>query len=372
MIGVISHASDPHAAVVLDRLRSAGASAVLLDTADLPSRAALTSTQDPETGWAGTWQGSHGEVALGDLHAMWWRRPQPFTVDERITRGQDQHFALGETAAMVAGLWSCLEAHWVNDPVRDEAASAKMLQLKRARECGLSIPRTCMTNDPARAREFLESVSGRAVFKPFSATPSTWRETRPVRAEDEALLDTVALAPVIFQERIDGGVDVRVTVVGSRQFPARIEVSDPRFEFDVRLDTDAARITTCDLPSDVAAGLGRLMHSLGIVYGAADFRVTADGELKFLEVNPAGQWLFVEMETGQPISAALADHLLAADRARSGQQAERGETEEPPHLEPSDRTVPGGGGRPDQVGAQGSTEHTPDGQQDRDAVRQRG
>lgn len=313
MIGVVSHAADPHATAVLDRLRSVGADVVLLDTADLPSHGALTTTQDPASGWSGTWTGRHGEVRLADLRAMWWRRPQPFTVDPRVTRGQDVRFALGETAAMVAGLWACLDAHWVNDPVRDEAASVKMRQLKAAAECGLSVPRTCMTNDPAQARAFLDSLGGRAVFKAFSATPSTWRETRAVRAEDAALLDHVALAPVIFQERIDGGVDVRVTVVGDRRFPARIEVSDRRFEFDVRLDTHAARITECDLPSDVERGLERLMASLGIVYGAADFRVTPDGDLRFLEVNPAGQWLFVELATGQPITAALAEHLLRAD-----------------------------------------------------------
>ncbi|MFP5417339.1 MAG: alpha-L-glutamate ligase, partial [Actinomycetes bacterium] len=239
----------------------------------------------------------------------------PFTLDDRITLGDDRHFALGETAAMVAGLWACLDAHWVNDPVRDEAASAKMLQLKLAAACGLKVPRTCMTNDPAQARAFLEAVHGAAVFKPFSATPATWRETRPVREADIALLDNVALAPVIFQERIDGGVDVRVTVVGRKLFPARIAVSDARFEYDVRLDTQAARITACELPSAVAAGLGRLMGALGIVYGAADFRVAPDGQLLFLEVNPAGQWLFVEIETGQPITEALVDHLIAADRS---------------------------------------------------------
>ena len=314
MIGVVSHAGDPHAIAVLNHLRSTGADVVLLDTADLPSRAALTTSQDPAAGWGGTWKAPHGEIPLAELRAMWWRRPQPFTVDPRVTRPRDLQFAAGETGAMVAGLWACLDAHWVNDPVRDEAASAKMLQLKLAAECGLAVPRTCMTNDPEQARSFLDSIAGRAVFKAFSATPSTWRETRPVRPEDAALLDRVALAPVIFQERIDGGVDVRVTVVGEMQFPARIEVSDRRFEFDVRLDTQAARISACDLPSEVAAGLDRLMTSLGIVYGAADFRVTPDGELKFLEVNPAGQWLFVEIETGQAISAALADHLVRADQ----------------------------------------------------------
>jgi hypothetical protein len=38
-------------------------------------------------------------------------------------------------------------------------------------------------------------------------------------------------------------------------------------------------------------------------------RLTDDGRYVFLEVNPAGQFLYVENATGQPISAALAAHL---------------------------------------------------------------
>ena len=35
---------------------------------------------------------------------MWWRRPQPFVLDEAITDAHDRGFARGECAAMVAGL----------------------------------------------------------------------------------------------------------------------------------------------------------------------------------------------------------------------------------------------------------------------------
>lgn len=53
------------------------------------------------------------------------------------------------------------------------------------------------------------------------------------------------------------------------------------------------------------------MDRLGPVYGAIDMRLGPDGRYVFFEVNPAGQWLFVEERTGQPITATLA-RLLAA------------------------------------------------------------
>jgi hypothetical protein len=51
------------------------------------------------------------------------------------------------------------------------------------------------------------------------------------------------------------------------------------------------------------------MRRLGLHYGAVDMRRTEAGEHYFLEVNPAGQWHFVEHRTGLPISEAIADEL---------------------------------------------------------------
>jgi glutathione synthase/RimK-type ligase-like ATP-grasp enzyme len=51
------------------------------------------------------------------------------------------------------------------------------------------------------------------------------------------------------------------------------------------------------------------MTRLGLVYGAIDMRRTPDGEYVFLEVNTAGEFLFIEDRTGQPISSAVAKWL---------------------------------------------------------------
>lgn len=47
------------------------------------------------------------------------------------------------------------------------------------------------------------------------------------------------------------------------------------------------------------------------MYGAIDMRRSPDGAYTFLEINPAGQWLFIEEKTGQPISEAIAAWMLA-------------------------------------------------------------
>ena len=76
------------------------------------------------------------------------------------------------------------------------------------------------------------------------------------------------------------------------------------------MDIEDAPITATDLPSDVEEKLRALMARLRLVYGAVDMRLTPEGDHVFLEINPAGQWLFVEARTGQTISEALADELV--------------------------------------------------------------
>lgn len=314
MILVVSHTHDAHAMHVLERLQQQGAETRLFDTGRLPRETRLSIRHGPE-GWGATAFGDGEELDLTRVRAVWWRRPQAFATDARLIGPEDRAFALAETASAVSGLWALLDARWINDPEQDERAARKAWQLRVARECGLDIPRTLVTNDPDHARAFVAAESGQVIYKAFQGTESVWRETRLLAPEEHGLLDSVRFAPVIFQEYVPGGVDLRITIVGDRIFPAAIESGRSRYAVDFRMDLENVPITEALLPPDVERGLRALMDRLGLVYGAVDMRRTPEGRHVFLEINPAGQWLFIEAQTEQPISAALADELvLMADR----------------------------------------------------------
>jgi glutathione synthase/RimK-type ligase-like ATP-grasp enzyme len=67
-----------------------------------------------------------------------------------------------------------------------------------------------------------------------------------------------------------------------------------------------------ELPADTVSKLLDLVRRLGLQYGAVDFRVTPEGEHVFLEINPAGQFLFIENAIGMKIADTLAGHLADA------------------------------------------------------------
>lgn len=308
---VVSHTHDAHAGEVLARLQQRGADAALFDTGRIPREVPITIDHDSARGWAARALSDGRWIDLDGVRSVWWRRPQPYGLHAELAGGEDRHFALAEVDAAVTGLWSLLDARWINDPDLDQKAGRKAWQLKVAREVGLAIPRTCITSDPSRARDFVEAASGQVIYKAFQGTEQTWRETRVLRPGESDLIDGVRYAPVIFQDYVSARVDLRITIVGDRLFPAEIHSQSSAYPIDFRMDMDGVAIEAHALPEAVAGKLLALMARLGLVYGAVDMRQTPEGEYVFLEINPAGQWLFVEYRTGQPISDALADTLIA-------------------------------------------------------------
>jgi glutathione synthase/RimK-type ligase-like ATP-grasp enzyme len=316
VILVVSHPADDHAVGVLAALAQSGHPAVLVDTAHFPSNGALTQCfEDGRYRFELILDGRR--IDLEACRAAWWRRPQPFTLQAGIAPDASS-FTYSECYEAVAGLWAALDLAWVNLPANDETAHHKPYQLAVAAKVGLPIPRTVITSDPAVAQAFIAELGPqRTIYKTFLATEQCWRETRLVRPEEMAMLDQVRLAPVIFQEFIPAVSDIRATVVGERIFATAISANPAGYAVDYRMDMAGAQFRPSELPAETEAKIHALMARLGLVYGAIDLRRTPDGRHVFLEVNPAGEWRFVEERTEQPITQAMAELLARLDQTYS-------------------------------------------------------
>lgn len=315
MILIFSHDEDEHVEPVLEALARRRAEAVVLDLADLP-RFGTVAFPFGRGGAREIRLEGRPPLDLDQVTAVWWRRPRAPVPPPGMTPAHAA-FAVRQSAEAVTGVVTALvgRARFVNDPWRDDAAAHKTYQLSLAGDAGLTVPATLVTSDPGEARQFLAALGeGGAVHKPVCAQdPSEWRVTRRIRPRDLERLEALRLAPVILQEHVRG-VDVRVTIMGDELFAAEYDARATRSPDDFRVVSEdpACLVRPCTLPAAEAAALRRLMERLGLVYGAADFRRREDGRWLFLEVNPAGQWRFVERRTGQPMTEALASVLAGA------------------------------------------------------------
>ncbi|MCE1238138.1 MAG: hypothetical protein LWW93_17450 [Hyphomicrobiales bacterium] len=289
---------------------------------DLPRDAAVTLRFGPDHPPEGRMAGLGEAIDWAEIGAVWYRRPQAFSLSAGLG-AEEREFAHHECTAVTQGMWRSFDAFWVNHPDRIRIAESKPLQLTLARRLGFRLPRTIFTNDPAQARALWQACGGAIVYKSMtqgvlgqSVQKSVY--TNRVTAEHLARADLLRNAPGLFQEEIPKAADLRVTVVGDRLFPIEIRSQD---DPDALVDWRRGAVPHMEhvpytLPGEVERACLSLNRALGLHYSAIDMVLTPDGDHVFLEINPSGQFGWIESVTGLPIIESLADLLL--DGAKRG------------------------------------------------------
>jgi hypothetical protein len=306
MILILAEPDDVHALAVHSCIvRYLKKDAVILNVADYPTKWNI----DFFVGARNEYRIKGDTIAISsaEVEGVWRRRIMLPTIHEAVSDPEVRNFCFHEAHAFFIGFLGAVE-NVVNTESSEHLASRKAYQLKVATDVGLRVPDTLVSSEPASIRDFYDKHSGNVIFKVLTPTKFQFSETRVLQPADLQFIDSAIFAPTIYQERIVAQSHLRITLVDSEMFSAEVNVTRQEALLDWRLDPDPI-IREAEIPSDVGAKLLLLMQRLGIRYGAVDMVVSRAGEPVFLEVNPGGQFLFVEIHTGQPISLAVARAL---------------------------------------------------------------
>lgn len=255
------------------------------------------------------------------IKSIWYRRPNRFNLD--IKDPIQRNFCESELVDFLNGLWfSTKGVFWLNNPYNLEKARKKVLQLKIAREIGLRIPKTTITNNPERVREFFIECNGKIIYKTLKESFLGYEDkgfhvpTTLLQEEHLQRLSLISRTPSLFQEYIEKSYEVRITIIGDKIFAAKIDSqSHPLTSIDWRHPDliDKIPYEPILIPEEVRVKCHQLMNIFGIQFGAFDFIVNRKGEYVFLEINPNGQWYWIEHLTGLLISDALCDILASGN-----------------------------------------------------------
>ena len=66
---------------------------------------------------------------------------------------------------------------------------------------------------------------------------------------------------------------------------------------------------TIELPQVLQRDILLFIKKMGLQFGCIDMIVTQEGKYIFLEINPNGQWYFVQLKTHVNIAKAVAELL---------------------------------------------------------------
>ncbi len=256
-----------------------------------------------------------GTIAVSDIDVIWYRRihlPQ-----RTIANGTDPAYAdvinFSCTATLMGILANQFRGRWISDPDATRAAENKLVQLSAARAAGLRIPRTLVSQDPETIRSFCDSIAGRVIMKPLRAARDRNLLTVEVSPEVHLSPGSLRQCPTIFQEYVPGTRHLRVLRCGTLTLAFAIDSAD----LDWRPNLDVP-ISQVDLDTGTLDGLERVMAVLNLRMGVFDLKVDDEGPV-WLEVNPQGQFLFLEGATGVDVTGPFSSFLM--EEARAGVQA---------------------------------------------------
>lgn len=212
----------------------------------------------------------------------------------------------------VLDMLDILPGRILNRPAAMASNASKPFQAHAARACGFAVPETLITNDPDRAGAFIRSAWDAGTDVVYKSASSVRSVVKTIGKGDLVRLDAIRWCPVQFQHRVEG-TDIRVHVVGTKTFAARIGTDAVDYRYAAR-QTDAEPVLEAtEIDASLSGRCIALAERLGLPLAGIDLRETPDGGIVCFEANPAPAFSYYEIATGLPIADAIARYLAGED-----------------------------------------------------------
>lgn len=303
MILIISHKDDYTTDYLVNILNKRGISYHRLNTEDIGTIHKISILYDPKR--------TTSIDKYNSFHSVWFRRTK---LPNNKFLSQDEHnFYNRDFRFFLNSFWQTIKANkWLSNPDVVYRAENKLLQLSVAHKSGFSIPETVISTEKLKVRKFYEKHKGNIILKPmfegryFEDGEQKLIFTNKVK-EKHLNKEDYCLFPIIFQEEIQKEYELRVTVVDDTVFSAKVN-SQSKNNTKVDWRRDRLKFEPYSLPEEIKLKCIELTKQLGLSFGAIDLIKTKD-QYVFLEINPNGQWVWIESDTGLKISDAIINYL---------------------------------------------------------------
>ena len=242
----------------------------------------------------------------------WWRKPRYISHTEKYLKNINlSNIAETEKINLLRGtVLNIPIKSWVNHILDMDKAGYKLHQLNVVE---MKHPRTVITN----RKEVIKKVfQDRFVIKTLRSQnlglESGILKTTLTNVDDVDKID-FNFMPVICQEFIDKICDIRVTIIGNKIFSAKIFSLSEK----TKIDYKNLKLEIFELPQNIKDKLLKLNRYYNLNYSAIDLIQDKNGKIYFLELNPNGQYLWIEEELKLPISFNIASFIKGNSNNRN-------------------------------------------------------
>ena len=253
-----------------------------------------------------------------DFSAVWYLKPHLPRELMTYEPAKYRQLLQRQFQEMRQAVWAIFNhKKWANDPWQELKGDNKAFQLNLAVQTGFKIPDTLITSDPERVRNFFNAHNEDVIFKLLAASPIQDEVMYTNRLTRDFLknIERIKSSPTIFQAYVPKAYELRITIAGDKIFPAKIYSQDDSgtaldWRRRPKLNDFEAKMEITELPLHIEQSIRSFMLAAKLDFGCFDMIVTPDGEYVFLEINPSGQWYFVQLRTEAKIGEAVADLLV--------------------------------------------------------------
>lgn len=311
MLFILTNSQDVTASFLIPTLEKGGLPFVRFDTDRVLENAAFEfHVGVPRVRLNGSW------FEPGQISNIWYRRPEEFSLAAKDDSPEAKFTRLEWTEFFENFFAHVPSKRWMNHPSVNATASRKLEQLSTAAKLGIKIPDTLVTQQPEELKAFYAKHEGRLIAKPLSSGYVERGEdefdsliyTNQLRVGDMEDLTDLSVCPTLFQEFVEKDYDVRITVVDSDLTAVKLVAKerDGTQRCDIRRNNMVDVIhSQIELPSQIASSIWALMKKYSLRFAAIDMVVSMAGEWLFLEINPNGQWAWIDQVADTNIAASF-------------------------------------------------------------------
>jgi hypothetical protein len=255
---------------------------------------------------------------LEGVKSVWVRRPTYLSVRQIPVKARHATYVRSAAERHLNMLYfSFPNARWLSNMTAIKDGDVKINQQRIAATLGFNVPETLFASSSLLARAFIDRHKICIAKTQTQLIPYKYKiYSKLVRDSDALDFSNINLDPYTFQQYIEPKAEWRVSVVGDHVFTAEVGVEETgvnKSSFrDWRISGHDKKFWAREIhpPQDFEQQCIQLVRGLDLNFGALDFIVDQDDKIWFLEINPNGQWAFVEHYTGQCIGKAIADMLI--------------------------------------------------------------
>lgn len=258
--------------------------------------------------------GDGNRITNLNTQAIYYRKPLLPALNEYDPAYRN--FMQREIVACIEGLADSFPGMCLSKPYILRQADNKIYQLAMASKLGLTIPESLITNDGKAAQAFCAAkpsiIKPISIGKLYDGDDTIVFQTNQVK--DNVSVNNLEYCPSYFQECCEKDYELRVTIVGKKVFPVRIDSQlHEETRIDWRVNPSLLSYSETQIPKILEDKCFELLAALGLCFGAFDF-ILRDNKYIFLEVNANGQWGWLEGELGLKISDAIIDYLMGVNQ----------------------------------------------------------